>query len=238
MSVHIGAEKGAISETVLLPGDPLRAKFIAENFFENIVCYNEVRGMYGYTGNYKGRKVSVQGSGMGQASLAIYTNELINDYGVKNLIRVGSCGSFHSHIHVRDLIIAMSASTDSAMNRERFNGNFFAPTADYKLFKTMTDTAEKLNMAYHAGNILATDSFYQDNRDGWKKWAEFGVLGVEMESAALYTIAAKYGARALTVCTVSDNLATEEFTTSEEREKSFTEMMILALDTAVNFQDS
>jgi len=234
MSVHIGAEKGAIAETVLMPGDPLRAKFIAEKYLKDVVCYNEVRGMYGYTGTYKGQRISVQGSGMGQASLSIYANELINDYEVKNLIRVGSCGSYHKNIHVRDIIIAMSASTDSAMNRERFNGNFYAPTADYKLFKTMTDTAEKLGMDFHAGNILATDTFYQDNREGWKKWAEYGVLAVEMESAALYTLAAKYGARALAVCTVSDNLATEEFTTSEEREKSFTEMMILALETVVN----
>ena len=234
MSVHIGAEKGAIAETVLMPGDPLRAKFIAEEFLNDIVCYNKVRGMYGYTGTYKGKRISVQGSGMGQASLSIYTNELINEYSVKNLIRVGSCGSYHKNIHVRDIIIAMSASTDSSLNRERFNGNFYAPTADYKLFKTMTDTAEKMKIPYHAGNILATDTFYQDNIEGWRNWAKYGVLGVEMESAALYTIAAKYGARALTVCTVSDNLATEEFTSSEEREKSFTEMMKLALETAIN----
>lgn len=234
MSVHIGAEKGSIAETVLLPGDPLRARFIAEEFLSDVVCYNQVRGMYGYTGTYNGKKISVQGSGMGQASLSIYTNELISEYGVKNLIRVGSCGSYRKDIHVRDIVIAMSASTDSAMNRERFNGNFYAPTADYTLFKTMTDTAEKLNISFHAGNILATDTFYQDNRDGWRNWAEYGVLGVEMESAALYTLAAKLGARALTVCTVSDNLATEEYTTSEEREKSFTEMMKLALETAVS----
>jgi purine-nucleoside phosphorylase len=145
--------------------------------------------MSGYTGLYKGKSISVQGSGMGQASLAIYTNELIKEYGVKNLIRVGSCGSYKKNIHVRDIIIAMSASTDSAMNRQRYNG--------------------------------------------WKKWAEYGVLGVEMESAALYTLAAKYGVRALTVCTVSDNLATQEFTTSEERETSFVEMMKLALETFV-----
>ncbi len=236
MSVHIGAEKGAIAESVLMPGDPLRARFIAENFLDDPVCYNEVRGMSGYTGSYKGKKISVQGSGMGQASLAIYTNELIDEYGVKNLIRVGSCGSYHKDIHVRDLIIAMSASTDSAMNKDRFNGHFFAPTADYGLFKAMIDTAEQLKMPFHAGNILATDTFYQDDREGWKKWAKFGVLGVEMESAALYTIAAGLGARALTVCTVSDNLATEEFTSSEEREKSFTEMMILALETILSFQ--
>ncbi|MDA3811304.1 MAG: purine-nucleoside phosphorylase [Spirochaetaceae bacterium] len=233
MSVHIGAEPGAIAETVLLPGDPLRAKFIAEHFLENVVCYNKVRGMSGYTGLYKGKSISVQGSGMGQASLAIYTNELIKEYGVKNLIRVGSCGSYKKNIHVRDIIIAMSASTDSAMNRQRFNGNFFAPTADDTLFKAMTDSAEKLNISFHAGNIMSTDTFYQDDIDGWKKWAEYGVLGVEMESAALYTLAAKYGVRALTVCTVSDNLATQEFTTSEERETSFVEMMKLALETFV-----
>ncbi|MBB6481467.1 purine-nucleoside phosphorylase [Spirochaeta isovalerica] len=232
MSVHIGAEKGSIAETVLMPGDPLRARFIAEKFLENTECYNEVRGMYGYTGLYKGKAVSVQGSGMGQASLSIYTNELICDYGVKNLIRVGSCGSYHEHVKVRDLVIAMSASTDSAMNRERFNGNFYAPTADYHLFKTMTAQADEMGMTYHAGNILATDTFYHDDPEHWKKWADFGVLAVEMESAALYTLAAKHGARALTICTVSDNLATGEFTSSEERETSFTEMMKLALETA------
>jgi purine-nucleoside phosphorylase len=233
MSVHIGAEAGAIAETVLLPGDPLRAKFIAEKYLSDLICYNQVRGMFGYTGTYKGKKISVQGSGMGQASLSIYTNELIKEYAVKNLIRVGSCGSFKEHVRVRDIVIAMSASTDSAMNRERFHGNFYAPTADYSLFKAMTDRAEKLNIPYHAGNILATDTFYQDDSDSWKNWSDYGVLAVEMESAALYTLAAKYGVRALTVCTVSDNLATGTFTTSEERETSFTEMMKLALETAV-----
>lgn len=234
MSVHIGADLGAVAETVLMPGDPLRAKFIAETYLEDVVCYNKIRGMYGYTGTYKGKKISIQGSGMGQASLAIYTNELICDYDVKNIVRVGSCGSFRKDVHIRDIIIAMSASTDSGMNRERFDGNFFAPTADYKLFKTMTDKADELNIKFHAGNILATDTFYQDQKNSWKNWAEYGVLGVDMESAALYTLAAKYGARALTVCTVSDNLATKEYTTAEEREKSFTEMMTLALETVIN----
>ena len=234
MSVHIGAEKGSIAETVLMPGDPLRARFIAENYLEEFYCYNEVRGMYGYTGIYKGKKVSVQGSGMGQASLSIYANELICDYNVKNLIRVGSCGSYHKDVKVRELVIAMSASTDSAMNRERFKGNSYAPTANYHLFKTMTDKASEMGVPFHAGNILATDTFYQDDPDHWKLWAEYGVLAVEMESAALYTLAAKHGVRALTVCTVSDNLATQEFTSSEEREKSFTKMMKLALETAVN----
>ena len=238
MSVHIGAEKGAIADTVLLPGDPLRAKYIAQQFLSDTFCYNEVRGMYGYTGLYKGKRISVQGSGMGQASLSIYINELITEYNVKNIIRVGSCGSYHSHIHIRDLIIAMSASSDSAMNRERFLGNFYAPTADFTLLRTMIDRAEEMNISYHAGNILATDTFYQDNPEGWKKWAEYGVLGVEMESAALYTLASKFGARALTVCTVSDNLATGESTTSEEREYSFTEMMKLALETAIKLPDS
>lgn len=233
MSVHIGAEKGDIAETVLMPGDPLRARFIAETYLENPKCYNEVRGMYGYTGEYKGRRISVQGSGMGQPSLAIYANELIDEYAVKNLIRVGSCGSYHKDVKVRDLFIAMSASTDSAMNRERFKGNLYAPTADFKLFKAMIDKADEMGLKYHAGNILSSDTFYQDDPQSWKLWASFGVLAVEMESAALYTLAAKYGVRALTVCTVSDNLATDEFTTSEEREKSFTEMMKLALETAI-----
>lgn len=231
MSVHIGAKKGEIAETVLFPGDPLRARYIAENFLEGGRCYNEVRGMYGYTGEYKGKSVSVQGSGMGQASLAIYANELICEYDVKNIIRVGSCGSYHDHVKVRDLVIAMSASTDSAMNRERFNGNFYAPTADFALFKAMIDKADEMGLPFHAGNILATDTFYQDNREAWKNWADYGVLAVEMESAALYTLAAKHKARALTVCTVSDNLATGEATSSEEREKSFTTMMELALET-------
>lgn len=233
MSIHIGAEKGAIAETVLMPGDPLRARFIAENYFDDLFCYNEVRGMYGYTGTYKGRRVSVQGSGMGQPSLAIYTHELITRYGVKNLIRVGSCGSLQENVKLRDMVIAMSSSTDSSMNRERFRGNFYAPTADFRLFRTMVDKADELKIPYHAGNILASDTFYGDDSDGWKVWSKWGVLAVEMESAALYTIAAGLGARALTVCTVSDSLVTGEQTTSEEREKSFTSMMELALETAM-----
>lgn len=234
MSVHIGAEKGDIAETVLMPGDPLRAKYIAEKYLENPHCYNQVRGMYGYTGSYKGKKISVQGSGMGQPSLTIYAHELINEYGVKNLIRVGSCGSYHKDVKIRDLFIAMSASTDSAMNRERFNGDYFAPTADFTLFKAMIDKADQLGLSYHAGNILSSDTFYKDDPQSWKKWAKWGVLAVEMESAALYTVAAGHGVRALTICTVSDNLATMEFTNSEEREKSFTQMMELALETALD----
>ncbi|MBZ4682924.1 MAG: purine-nucleoside phosphorylase [Fusobacteriaceae bacterium] len=230
MSVHIGAKKGEIAETVLLPGDPMRAKWIAETFLEDAVCYNTVRGMYGYTGYYKGKKVSVQGTGMGVPSISIYVNELIRDYGVKNLIRVGSAGSYQEDVKVRDIVLAMAASTNSGINRHRFNGDF-APTANFELFMKAVNAAKEKNIEIKAGNILTSDEFYQDDFNSYKKWASFGVLAVEMETAALYTIAAKYGVKALTILTISDSLVTGEETTSEERETTFKDMIEIALST-------
>lgn len=232
MSVHIGAKKGDIANTVLLPGDPLRAKWIAETFLTDVVCYNEVRGMLGYTGFFNGKKVSVQGTGMGVPSTLIYATELIQDYGVKNLIRVGSAGSYQKEVKIRDIVLAMSASTNSSINQQRFTGGEFAPTANFELFKNALDTANKKGIEVKAGNVLTSDIFYQDNLDYYKQWADYGVLCVEMESAALYTVAAKFKVRALTILTISDSLVTEERTTSEERETSFKEMVEIALEIA------
>ncbi len=234
MSVHIGANKGDIADVVLLPGDPLRAQFIAENYLSNPVQYNKVRGMYGFTGSYKGTKVSVQGSGMGIPSISIYTHELINDFGVKRLMRIGSCGSMQEHVKIRDIVFGMAASHDSGINDRRFPDMTYAPTADYTLLETAVNTARDKNYTFHVGNILSTDTFYNDDPDLWKQWSAFGVLAVEMEGSALYTLASKFGAQALTMLTVSDHLVTGEQTTSEEREKTFTQMMEVALETAVS----
>ena len=233
MSIHIGAEEGDVAETILLPGDPMRAKFVAEHFLDGAVCYNEVRGMYGYTGTYKGTRVSVQGSGMGMPTLAIYVNELVNEFGVRNLIRIGSCGALQPHLGLRDVLLAQCASTDSSMNRIRFNGMDFAPGASFKLLKSAFDNAESLGIPVTVGNILSEDSFYGEDRDGWKLWAKYGVLAVEMETSALYTLAARFGVQALSILTVSDSLVSSAVSTSEEREKTFTDMMKLALETAI-----
>lgn len=231
MSVHIGAKKGDIAETVLLPGDPLRAKWIAETFLEDVVCYNTVRGMYGYTGTYKGKKVSVQGTGMGVPSISIYANELIMEYGVKNLIRVGSAGSYQEDVKVRDIVLAMASSTNSGINKIRFKGMDFAPTADFELFMKAVKAAEAKGIEVKAGNVLTSDEFYQDEFESFKHWAKFGVLAVEMETAGLYTVAAKHGVKALTILTISDSLVTGEETTSEERQTTFKEMIEIALGT-------
>ena len=234
MSIHIGAKPGEIAETVLMPGDPLRAQFIADNFLDDARCYTEVRGMYGFTGTYKGKKVSVQGSGMGVPSIGIYVNELISDYGVKRIMRIGSCGALHESVKIRDIILGMSASTDSCINNVTFKGMTFAPTASYELFAKAVEAARSLKQPFHAGNILSTDIFYNDDPEEWKIWSRHGVLAVEMEAAALYTIAAKKGIQALTILTVSDSLVTGEATTSEERQTTFTQMMKLALETAIS----
>ena len=233
MSIHIGAKVGDIAETVLLPGDPKRAKWIAENYLENPFCYTDIRGMLGFTGTYKGKKVSIQGTGMGIPSISIYITELMKDYGVKNLIRVGSAGSYQKDVKVRDVIIAMSTSTDSNINNRRFNGANFSPTANFELFKTALKVAEEKNIKIKAGNVLTSDEFYNDNSDYYKKWADFGVLAVEMETAGLYTLAAKYKTRALSILTISDSLVSPEITSAEEREKTFSEMIELALETAI-----
>jgi purine-nucleoside phosphorylase len=229
MSIHINAKKGDIAETVLLPGDPLRAKWIAETFLEDVVCYNTVRGMYGYTGTYKGKRVSVQGTGMGVPSISIYATELIQEFGVKNLIRVGSAGSYKEEIKVRDIVIAMSASTNSGINKLRFNGADYAPTADFDLMMKAIKSAEEKGIEVKAGNVFTSDEFYGDNFEDYKKWANFGVLCVEMETAGLYTVAAKHGAKALTILTISDHLVTGELTTSEERQTTFKGMIEVAL---------
>ena len=233
MSIHIGAKAGDIAETVLLPGDPKRAKWIAENYLENPFCYTDIRGMLGFTGTYKGKKVSIQGTGMGIPSISIYITELMKDYGVKNLIRVGSAGSYQKDVNVRDVVIAMSTSTDSNINNRRFNGANFTPTANFELFLTALKVAEEKNIKIKAGNVLTSDEFYNDNSDYYKKWADFGVLAVEMETAGLYTLAAKYKTRALSILTISDSLVSPEITSAEEREKTFSEMIELALETAI-----
>ena len=233
MSIHIGAKLGDIAETVLLPGDPKRAKWIAENYLENVFCYTDIRGMLGLTGTYKGKKISIQGTGMGIPSISIYITELMKDYGVKNLIRVGSAGSYQEDIKVRDVIIAMSTSTNSNINNRRFNGTNFSPTANFELFRMALKVAEEKNIKIKAGNVLTSDEFYSDNSDYYKKWADFGVLAVEMETAGLYTLAAKYKAKALSILTISDSLVSPEITSADEREKTFSEMIELALETAI-----
>ena len=232
MSVHIGAKKGDIAETILLPGDPLRAKWIAETFFENPVCFNEVRGMYGYTGTYQGKRVSTMGSGMGIPSISIYANELIKDFGVKNLIRVGSAGSYQKHVKIRDVVLAMAASSTSGVNELRFGGADYAPTADSGLFLKAVNAAEGKNIPFHAGNVLSSDEFYEDDIESYKKWSRFGVLCVEMEAAGLYTVAAKHNVNALAILTISDSLVTGEKTTSKERETTFKSMIEIALELA------
>jgi purine-nucleoside phosphorylase len=234
MSIHIAAKLGEIAETILLPGDPLRAKFIAETFLDNAKQYTGVRNMLGFTGTYKGKLVSVQGTGMGMPSISIYAHELFQDYGVKRAIRIGTAGSIQKHIKIQSMILAMSASTDSAVNSRRFGGLSYAPTASWHLLKTAWDisTAKKLEPA--VGNVVSADLFYTDDPDEWKRWARFGALALEMESSELYTVAAKVGQEALAILTISDHLITGEQTTAEERQTAFTQMMEVALETAIS----
>ncbi|GEB34875.1 MULTISPECIES: purine-nucleoside phosphorylase [Brevibacillus] len=233
MSIHIGAKQGQIAETILLPGDPLRAKYIAETFLEGAECYNEVRGMLGFTGTYKGKRVSVQGTGMGVPSISIYVNELMESYGVQNLIRVGTCGAIQEDIKVRDVIIAMSASSDSQVNRLLFNQIDFAPTASFELLHKAYQVASERNLSVKVGNIFTSDSFYRENFDLYKKLATYQVLAVEMESSALYTLAAKHKRNALSILTVSDHILTGEETSADERQTTFNEMIEVALDAAL-----
>ncbi|KHD86048.1 purine-nucleoside phosphorylase [Heyndrickxia ginsengihumi] len=232
MSVHIGAKENEIAETVLLPGDPLRAKYIADTFLEDVKCYNEVRNMFGYTGTYKGKRVSVQGTGMGVPSISIYSTELMQSYGVQNLIRVGTCGAIQKDVKVRDVILAMSASTDSQMNRLTFNGIDFAPTANFDLLLNAYNKGIGKGLNLKVGNVFTADLFYNDHADH-EKWAQHGILAIEMESAALYTLAAKFGRKALSILTVSDHIITGEETTAEERQTTFNEMIEVALDVAL-----
>ncbi len=233
MSIHIAAEKGQIAPRVLFPGDPLRAKWIAETYLADVTCYTEIRNMFGFTGTYKGERISVQGSGMGQASASIYAHELFAEYDVRTLIRVGTCGALTEAVRVRDVIVAMSASTDSQMNRLRFHGIDYAPTADYQLLRAAVDAAEAAGLNVHVGQVFSGDLFYNDRPDLVSRTAEYGVLGIEMEAAALYTLAAKFGRRALGIMTVSDHLITKEETTAAERQTTFSEMITIALDAAI-----
>lgn len=232
MSVHIEAKKGEIAETILLPGDPLRAKWIAETFFENPVCFNKIRGMYGYTGIYNGKRVSVMGTGMGIPSISIYSHELITEYGVKNLIRVGSAGSYQKDIKIRDVVLAMAASSNSGVNELRFGGADYAPTANFGLFQKAVEAAKSKGIPIKAGNVFSSDEFYADDFESYKKWSKFGVLCVEMEAAGLYTVAAKHNVNALAILTISDSLVTGERTTSKERETTFKGMIEVALELA------
>ncbi|WP_025619822.1 purine-nucleoside phosphorylase [Salinispora cortesiana] len=234
MSTHIGAKPGEIAERVLMPGDPLRAKWIAETYLEGAKCYSTVRGMYGFTGRWNGVDVSVQGSGMGMPSASIYAHELINEYGVRSLIRVGSCGALTEDLQLRDVVAAIGSSTDSNMNRVRFDGLIdYAPVADFGLLRTSVEVAERSGVTMRVGPVLAVDAFYTDRPDLYDSLADYGVLAVEMESAALYTIAARFRARALTILTVSDHIRTGEKTTSQEREQTFSQMVEIALDTII-----
>jgi len=230
---HIEVDReGLIAETVLLPGDPLRAKFIAETYLDDVICFNRVRNMLGFTGKYKGKKVSVMGTGMGMPSIGIYSYELIHFYGVKNLIRVGSCGSYQEDVKVRDIVIAMGACTNSAYASQYGLNGTFAPIASWSLLKRAVEAAERKGIPVKVGNVLSSDVFYNDNPEAWKKWAGMGVLAVEMEAAALYMNAARAGANALCILTVSDSLVSQEETTAEERERSFTQMVEIALELA------
>ena len=219
MSIHLGAAPGEIAPVVLLPGDPLRARWIAETFLEDARCYSEVRGMLGFTGTWQGRPVSVQGSGMGQPSLAIYVHELFSDYDVQSVVRVGSCGALTERLALRDVVVASGACTDSSMNRIRFEGLDYAPVADFDLLRAAHDayTARDLQVAAKVGLIFSGDTFYSPRPELTRRMADYGVLAVEMEASALYTLAAEFGRRALAVCTVSDHIVTGEQTTALER---------------------
>jgi len=234
MTPHNHAKPGDYAEAVLLPGDPLRAKWIAETFFDNPRLVNSVRNCLGYTGTWKGKPVSVQASGMGQPSLSIYVHELINVYGVKSVIRVGTCGGLNAKVKVRDLILAQGASTDSAIVKDRFGPYNFAPMADFGLLRSAADKADERSLRYHAGNMLSSDIFYHANGfEGYDKLPAHGVLGVEMEAAALYTLAARFDVRALTICTMTDCILTGEELSADERQSSLRDMVELSLDVAI-----
>ena len=233
MSTHINAaNKGDIAESILLPGDPLRAKYIAEHFLDNAVCYTEIRNMYGYTGTYRGVPVSVQGTGMGMPSMGIYSWELITEYGAQNLIRIGTAGSFHEDIKIKDVVLGIAASTDSNY-QHAFNipGNF-APNASWELLKKAMEVNKDLGLSVTAGNIVSCDVFYETEPDWWKKWAKMGVMAVEMEAAALYMNAAYNGVNALAMMTITDHFVTGEKATTEERTTANDDMVRLALGIA------
>ncbi len=236
---HINAKAGDFAKTVLMPGDPLRAKFIAENFLDNAVLVNNVRGIQGYTGTYKGVPVSVMASGMGMPSMGIYSYELFSFFGVENILRVGSAGALQESIKIRDIVLGMGACTNSSYGDQYALPGTFAPIASYKVLQTCVNVANELGYSYHVGNLLSSDTFYSDlstlpkEFDPNALWAKMGVMAIEMEAAALYMNAARLNKNALAICTVSDHIITKEATTSEERQSTFTEMMKLALETAI-----
>jgi len=230
MSLHIEAKAGEVAPYVLMPGDPLRTKYIAEKFLEDAVCYNRIRGTFGYTGTYKGLRVSVQTSGIGMPAMDLYAQELLNDYGVQSIIRIGTCGSYQERIETRALVLAMSVSTDSAMNSYRLNGTY-APCADFDLLAAAHGIATAAGHSVYCGNVISTDAFYGADPDDWKTWAAYNVLAVEMEACALYTRAAQHGARALAILTVTDCFVGGARLTPEERERSLDDMIALGLET-------
>jgi len=230
LSIHVGAKQGQIAPTVLLPGDPLRAKHIAETMLEDVFCYNEVRGMLGYTGRYGDKSVSVMGTGMGIPTLSIYVHELVTEYHVKTLIRVGTCGALQPHLKVGDIVLAMAASTNSHINKLRLGGMDFAPAASFDLLLKAHEAAKERGIRVYVGGIFSGDSFYSDDPEWWKKWAEYGILVGEMETSGLYTLAAKFKVDALSVLTLSDSLVTGESSTAEQRERGFTQMAEIALE--------
>lgn len=232
-SIHIEAKFEEIAKTVILPGDPLRAKYIAENFLENLVCFNSVRNNLGFTGTYKGKKISVMGSGMGCPSLAIYASELYNFYDVENIIRVGTAGALKGTLRLRDIVLAQGACTDSNFNAQYNLPGVFAPIANYGLLENAVKTARNLNLSFDVGNVLSSDIFYVEDNSVYKKWQKMGVLAVEMESSALYSIAARYNKKALCILSVSNYMFKDESISSEEKEKGLIDMINLALNTAI-----
>ena len=233
---HIGARKGEIAETVIMAGDPLRAKFMAEKFLENPVQFNNVRGMLGFTGTHNGKRVSVMGHGMGMPSIGIYSYELFNFFGVENILRVGSAGAISEKLRVRDIVLGQGACTNSAYGDQFGFRGHFAPIADFTLLSSAAAIAGEMGLRYAVGNLLSSDPFYNDDKDANAPWIKLGVLAVEMEAAALYYNAARAGKKALAICTISDHILTGEETTAEERQNSFTQMMELALEVAVRNQ--
>jgi purine-nucleoside phosphorylase len=231
VSIHIGAKRGQIAESILLPGDPLRAQVIAETLLEDAERFNTVRGMLGFTGHYGGKRVSVMGTGMGIPSLSIYVHELIVEFGVQHLIRVGTCGGLQPDQGIGDIVLAMAACTDSHINRLRFDGMDFAPTASFALLRRAHEVASAQGAGVRVGSVFTSDTFYDDAPSAWKRWARFGVLAVEMETAGLYTLAAKHGVDALSILTVTDVLATGEAATSDQRQRDFPRMAAIALET-------
>lgn len=234
---HINAKPSDIAKTVLMPGDPLRSKFIAENFLENPVLFNNVRGIQGYTGTYKGVPVSVMASGMGMPSIGIYSYELYNAFGVDNIIRIGSAGALQDNVNVRDIVLGMGASTNSAYAKQFGAQGTLSAIANYELLRSAAETAEDMKLNFHVGNLLSSDTFYNDDPHANDAWLKMGVLAVEMEAAALYLNAARAGKRALAICTISDHIIKQEYLTAEERQTTFTEMMELALTVAVKMHN-